>query len=195
MEMRRKNWHWIVGRLKGQGGFTLIELSITVILLGIILSASVLSYYNILTVNTLNNAQRNMKAALQRAYNIALNENVKTTLKVYGKNGTYPNTYTYLRGDDLDTAPVNTWAYDPERPLPTMSSSSYEETPLGFYVFKPGGGTSGLEIQSNATIVFNPRGTTLQVEDAAGNPSSFTITLTYRGHSATVTVNSSGEVI
>jgi prepilin-type N-terminal cleavage/methylation domain-containing protein len=182
-------------RLEGQGGFTLIELSMYVIILGIILSVSVLSYYNIMAVNTLGNAQRQIKAALQRAYNIAQNENVKATLKIYGKNNaSYPNSYTYLRGDDRDDENVSSWDYQPELPLPTMGAGSSQLTGNGFYIFKLLDGMSGLEIQSDATIVFNPRGTVIRVEDASGNPSSFTINVSYRGHSGTVTVNSSGEV-
>ncbi len=192
---RRVEMGRFASRLREQGGFTFVELSVYVMLLGIILSVSVLSYHNILTVNTLSNAQRQIKAAMQRAFSIAQNEDVKTTLKIYGRgHGAYPNSYTYLRGNDSDESNVSTWQYPPERPLPTMSSAGYQLTGNGFYVFKPADGAGGVEIQSDATIVFNPRGTVIRVEDASGNPASFTVTVTYRGRSASVTVNSSGEV-
>lgn len=161
-------------------GFTLIELSIIVVILGIVLTLAVVNYANASRSMALKGAQRQVEAAISRAMNAARQENVGYRLIFYPQSDTtHPNSYEYLHrvenGGEWNLEPVD-------------RSVSGEEVVVdeNHYFIKV---TNGVRIMSENTVVidFNPRGTTLTVTPA-------TITLGLGGSTVSVVLDSQGRI-
>ncbi len=77
-------------------GFTLVELSITVLILGVVVGLGTLSYTNISRGMALSAAKKQVMAALERAKLSARQENVDYKVVFYPyDHGSYPNTFEF----------------------------------------------------------------------------------------------------
>lgn len=166
--------------LDDQRGFTLIELSIIVVILGIMLTLAVVNYANASRSMALKGAQRQVEAALTRAMNAARQENVGYRLIFYPQtDAAHPNSYEFLHRVEN----AGNWSLEP-----VDRSVSGEEVVVdgGHYYIKV---SSGVRIISDtATVIdFVPRGTTMTVTPA-------TITLGLGGYTVSVVLDSQGRI-
>jgi prepilin-type N-terminal cleavage/methylation domain-containing protein len=175
-----KNVHtWGLGeRLHREDAFTLLELTIVVVILGIILTVATLSAGNISRSINMSAAKRQIEAALNRAKTAARQENVSYQLIFYTDgSGSNPNTYEFLHNvENVD----GTWTMTPVN----RSVSGEKTTISGSHAYIEVGNkvkiTGCTEIAGTAVVVkFTPSGTTMSVSgsDSGGGTSSATVTL------------------
>lgn len=169
-------------RSRRQDGFTLIELSIALVILGLVLALAVVNYANANRAMALKGAQRQVEAALHRAMTASRQENVSYRLIFYPDAfGSHPNSYEFLHNvkDEL----TGTWSLTPVDK--SVSGEDVVEDGDHFYITV----TSGARIVSSSTITVDivPRGTTLTVTPA-------TITLALGSSTAQVVLDSRGKV-
>lgn len=181
---RKRRLHNTPGLFNSEKGFSLPEMAMTIIVLGILVGLAWWDLSSSNNRNGLNSASEQVKRAMSEAFSIAQNEKVKVTLTFYSssnENTSVRNTYSLSRGD------------------PGVSM----KPPRGIAYFQQGAdyyckileGSSGTTIDSGRTIIFMPRGASTQCEDAGGNPISVSVTLSRSGAgSKTITVNSKGAI-
>lgn len=177
-----------------EDGFTLVELTIVVTILGIITSIAVLSYSNISKAMNLNGALKQVEAALNRAKVAARQENVKYQLVFYtDSSGANADTYEFVH--DVYNPGADTWTM-----TPVDRSVSGEEVSVsgGHAYIKVANGvkiTGCTEIAGSEIIVtFAPAGTTMAVSGSdnpgGGQPPNTSATITLN----LLSVDSSGSV-
>gem|GEM_PF-2298120 len=176
--MKRLHSRGLAARLHREDAFTLIELTIVVVILGIILTVATLSAGNISRNINMNAARRQIEAALNRAKTAARQENVSYQLIFYTSvDGSHPDSYEFLHNvENMD----GTWTMTPV----DRSVSGEEATTAGGHTYIKLGNKveiSGCtEIAGNAIVVkFTPSGTTMTISgsDSGGGSSSATVTL------------------
>jgi len=168
----------------GERGFSLPEMTMTIVILGILVGLAWWDLSSSNSVNSLNSANEQVKRAVSEAFSIAQNEKVKVTLSFYSnynEDESIRNTYTISRGDPSVSM----------KPPKAVAFTQQGDT----YYCKVLEGSSGTTIDNDQTMIFMPRGASTQCEDADGNPASFSITLSHPGTgSSVVVVNSKGAV-
>jgi prepilin-type N-terminal cleavage/methylation domain-containing protein len=162
-------------------GFTLIEVTVTVIILGIVITVATMNYANISRGTALSGAKKQVEEALIRAKTAARQENVDYQMVFYPNDSSdHPNTYEYLHNeyDELN----GTWSMQPIDK--SVSGESVTEADGHWYIEV----ASNVEItDGETTITFNPTGTTMSVTPA-------TINLHLVDINASVAVDSVGKV-
>ncbi|MEW6553160.1 MAG: type II secretion system protein [Actinomycetota bacterium] len=176
--MRRSKTRWLAAAMHREDAFTLLELTIVVVILGIILTVATLSAGNINRSINMNAAKRQVEAALNRAKTAARQENVSYQLIFYtdadASNG---NTYEFLHNvKNVD----GTWTMTP---VDRSVSGEESYSAAGHTYIKLGNKveiTGCTEISGSAIVVmFTPSGTTMAVSgsDSGGGSVSATVTL------------------
>ena len=166
-------------------GFTMLEMLVTVIVLGILTGTAWWMLGGTVHVGSLDAAKTRTGRAMMEAYSIAQNEEIQVDLTFYSDTNSNPairNTYEILRG----TAPAV-----PMRP-PT-GVTYYSPPPSGvtdYYCRLTDDGSKPL-ISSEQSMRFVPSGATTKCQYVTGNG---TVTINYQGKTATVTVNQEGRV-
>jgi len=160
-------------------GFTLIELALTLTILGILLTVGVLSYAGIARSANMTAAKKQVEIALERAKTAARQENVTYQLIFYSSADTYPNSYEFKR-NEYDPG-TNIWS-----PLPVNGSVSGEtvQTAGGDFYIKF---TNGVNVVNRVTITFSPEGTTMSV-------TAMTINLIKGSTTGSVSIDASGKI-
>ncbi len=167
-------------RILGEEGFTLIELSIIVVILGIVLTLAVINYANASRGMTLKGAQRQVEAALSRALNAARQENVDYRLIFYPQtDAAHPNTYEFYHKVEEG----GSWTLQP-----VDRSVSGEEVveDNGHYYIRVSNGVR-IVSQETITVDFRPRGTVMTVTPA-------TLTLGLGGSTVGVVIDAEGRI-
>lgn len=180
MKEHTKRWggrkavgEYLFNRSRDEGGFTIVELALYMILLLILVSIAVFSFANMQSTSLLNSSATQAKFAVEHALNVARNENQLVTMHFYGSSTAgHPNSYDYIKADNTQDRPPG-------------GSSYYTES--GVYYVKMVSGESGVTIESDVTMVFNPQGTVLTVTPAD-------IVIKFSGKSRTIHVNATGQV-
>lgn len=168
------------GRIRADEGFTLIELSIIVIILGVILTVAVINYANAQRGIVLKGAQRQVEAALSRAMNAARQENVRYRMVFYPyTHASHPNTYEFLH--DVENA--GNWSL---QPVDRSVSGEEVEEEGGHYYIRVANGVR-IESESAITVDFDPLGTEMHITPA-------TITLGLSGSQVQVALDSEGRI-
>ena len=177
--------------------FTLIELTVVVVILGIILTVATLSAGNISRSINMNAARRQIEAALNRAKTAARQENVSYQLIFYtSADGTNPDSYEFLHNvKNMD----GTWTMTPV----DRAVSGEEATTAGGHTYIKVGNKVKIagctEIAGSAFVVkFTPSGTTMTVSgsDTGGGSTSATVTLnlTSGEQAGGVSITSTGTI-
>jgi prepilin-type N-terminal cleavage/methylation domain-containing protein len=165
----------------GQEGFTLVELTVVIIILGIILSIGTLSYVNISRNMNISGAAKQVEEALNRAKTAARQENVKYRLTFYPNGGgSTANSYEFEHY--VETSP-GTWTMTPVNQ--SVSGEQVTESSGHWYIKIPHGVTVGGE--NAVTIEFTPQGAQMTINPA-------TVVLQYGGATRSVSINTEGSV-
>jgi len=181
------------GRL--EAGFTIIELAITVVLLGIALTVVTLNYANSRKALTIRSGTSEVEGAMKRCYEIAKQEGVDVYLQFWDGTGNHPNQFAIYRviykfdpatGTTILITDERTNDEPTESPQPGVGSTTDGN---GHYWFKISNGA--VAVQAPVTLRFQREGTRVIVSSEAGGMS---VTLTHAGRSGTVTINELGEV-
>jgi prepilin-type N-terminal cleavage/methylation domain-containing protein len=167
----------LAARLHREDAFTLLELTVVVVILGIILTVATLSAGNISKSMNMNAARRQIEAALNRAKTAARQENVSYQLIFYTNAAGHPNTYEFLHNvENMD----GTWTMT----AVDRSVSGEEASTEGGHTYIKVGNkvkiTGCTEIAGSTIIVkFTPTGTTMAISgsDSGGGTTSATVTL------------------
>ncbi len=160
-----------IGRPKkteAEGGFSLIELMVTVLIMGILLGFAALSYAGITRENALSAATKQVESAMKRAKAFASQENVTYTVTFFSDTETHPDTYGFFR---------------PGYPEPQLNKSVPGESNNAGYI----GIENGVKITNTTSITITPSGTTLSVTAA-------TVALEMGGRNANVSISSTGTI-
>lgn len=159
----------------------MIEVSIIVVILGIVLTLAVVNYTNASRAMTLKGAQRQVEAALTRAMNAARQENVDYRLIFYPRtHASHPNSYEFLHKEEN----AGVWEL-----VPVDRSVTGEEVVMDeghYYIILSG----GVKVMSDDVIVvdFLPRGTTMIITPCI-------ITLGLGGSTLGVSIDAQGRVM
>ncbi len=156
------------GRPRTEAGFSLIELMVTILVLGILLSLAALSYAGITRESSLSSAGKQVEGAMKRAQTAASQENVTYTLIFYSNTDAHPNTYAFWR----------TGAAAPEQ----NKSVPGEKSDSGYIRME-----NGVTMPTQTTVTFTPAGTTMTVTPA-------TVTVQMNGENRTVSISSTGII-
>lgn len=167
------------GKKRREEGFTLTELSIVIIILGIILALAALNISNISGGIKLNAARKQVEAALFRAKTAARQENVTYSMIIYpAGNADNPNSYEFMHNVLVD----GEWEMTPVD-LTVSSESVVEES--GRRVVQIGG---NVQISGEgAEVTFRPTGTLMQVTPAS-------IVMSSGSQTGTVSIDALGRV-
>ncbi|NPV59560.1 MAG: type II secretion system protein [Actinobacteria bacterium] len=180
----------IVGKGKGkgsnrQGGFTVVELAVSILLVGISLSVVTLAYASSRRSMLITSGTDEVESLMRRAYNIAMQEGVDVYLQFWDASGSHPNRCAIYRvypdgRDERDNDEPT------ETPPPGVSADTDGE---GHFWFKIAEGS--VSVQSPVTLLFRREGALVTVSSVQGGMS---VTITLSGLSRTITINERGEV-
>ena len=181
--------------VRAQAGFTVNELAVVILILGITFTIAGVSYANVNTITSLVNAAKDAKAAMERSYNIALQEGVDVYLRFFSRDdANHPNTYAIYRVtiDRSDPAyPVVESELDTDEPTETYNpGGSYVTDGLGHYWFTLADGA--VSIPQSSEFLFQRRGAVVRVTQTEG--SEMSVLIERGGRSRTVTISETGEV-
>lgn len=175
------------GRSAGrQAGFTVIELAISVVLIGVAIGLVSLSYGSTRRGMLIRSGADEVEAVIKRAYNIAMQEGVDVYLQFWGGTGAHPNHCAIYRAYPDGTDERNN--DEPTEPPPPGVSA--ESDGRGHYWFKIAGGA--VSVQSPVTLLFRREGTLVTVSSVEGGM-SVTIAVPGSGLNRTITINDRGE--
>ncbi len=143
-------------------GFTLVEMAIVVLVLGIIISIAAVNYSNISNGININGATKQIEAALNRARTAARQENVKYQVVLYmDSSADHPNSYEFLH----DVYAIATgWTMTPVNG--SVSGEAVASSGGHTYILMTNGVkiTRCTEIAGNkVSITFAPSGTTMSI--------------------------------
>lgn len=166
-------------------GFTLIELMLVIVLIGVALGITSISYANSRKTLALKSAATEAEGLMQRAYNIALQEGVDVYLAFFDSGGAHPDQCAVYRvyPDGTDE-----WTTDtPTEPSPPGVRADTDGS--GHYWYDLGDGMAS--IQSSVTLLFRREGAMVTVSAVSGG---MTVTVVVSGQTRSVSVNDRGEV-
>lgn len=159
-------------------GFTLVELSITVLILGVIIGLGILSYTNISRGMALSAARKQVMAALERAKACARQENVTYMITFYSEQDpAHPNMFEFRNRVEEAGAWV---VKSVDR---SVSGEEIVRDGESYYVKV----SSGVKIATTVSVTFTPRGTEMSITPA-------TVTLKVGNRNAQVSIDAAGKV-
>ncbi len=177
-----------------ENGFTMIELAVVIIILGIILATATLSYSNISKGVNLNGARSQVEEALNRAKTSARQENVTYMVVFYPASASSnPNTYEFFHNvaaaNPTDLMSL-TWTMTPVyvsvgETATQASGHSYIKVPNGVQV-------TGSQIK----VIFSPSGSVISATwDPGFSPNGkATINLNSGSKVGSVSVDAQGNI-
>jgi prepilin-type N-terminal cleavage/methylation domain-containing protein len=168
-------------------GFTLVELVLVIIIMGLILSIGVLSYANVSRDMKLHAAKNQVSEAINRAKLSARQENVDYRITFYpSDDAAHANTYE-VQHSVYDEG-SGSWSMQPANK--SVSGEKVIESNGHFYVEV----LSPTAVTSGGTIEFHPSGTMMTVPTVTGSDGKQTIGLSLRGKTASVSVDAQANI-
>ncbi len=161
------------GAMRAEGGFTLVELLVTVVILGILLTLAAMNWVGITRENALSSGAKQVEAAMTRAKTMAQQENVTYIVRfmTHG-DGAHPDTYAFFRPGQAD---------------PVQNKAVVGEDNHGGYIALENGVNVGGA--STISITFTPAGTMMSV-----TPAPVSVNLSMGGSNRTVSVSGTGDI-
>ncbi len=156
-----------LGRSAEDAGFTMVELIVVILILGMILSGAVISWASINKENALVAGTKQVEGALKRAKTYAYQENVPYTITFYSGGESHPNSYAFWRAGG--SQPEN-------KAVPAEGVSG------GYIVVN-----NGVSVVNTVSVSFTPSGTAMTVTPG-------TVTLQMNGEQRTVSIDSVGKI-
>ncbi len=132
----------IVARSRDEGGFSLIELVMYMLILSVMIGTATYVFLSMRDVSAVNNAAQEVKTVMERGLNLAQAENQGVTLTFYGPGSLHPNTYSFLKEDGTSEQPP-------------MGSSYFTEGATYYIELQEG---SGVTIASTVSIALRRPG-------------------------------------
>jgi len=176
-----------MGFLHREHGFTVIELALVIVLIGVALGIVSISYANSRKVLALASSETEVEGLMKRAYNIALEEGVDVYLAFFDESEAHADRCAIFRvyPDGTDE-----WTDDtPTEPPPPGASADTDG--LGHYWFELADGAAS--VQSTVTLLFKREGTLVTV-GTVPEGGSMSVTVEVGGMTRTVTINDRGEI-
>ena len=175
--------------LRSSAGFTMIELAITILVLGVILGIGALSYANVRQSMNLQSARKQVEAAITRAKLSARQENVEYHITFYPDGGEHANTYEFERY--MYDEASDTWSLEP-----TDKSIGDERTTASMdgHVFVEIGSDARIINSDAVTVMFKPAGTEQEVTSISSGGGQNTITLQAGSKTGSVHVDAQGRI-
>lgn len=165
-----------------QIGFTLIEVTIVVFILGILLAVGALSYVSIRKGMNMSGAKKQVEEAMQRAKTVARQENITYRLVFYPGETSSPSTYEFYSNVEDPTNP-GSWQMVPVNKSVTGETVSEEDG--HWYIQVP----HGVRVTNEqTTITFTPKGMMMIVTPAA------TINLQIGDVNSSVSISDDGTI-
>ncbi len=173
---------------RGDPGFTMIELSVTILVIGVLLTASTLSYLQISRGMRLTGARKQVEGALARAKTVARQENVSYRLVFYSDSEPDPkrNSYEYYCNTEVvDENGNKRWELKPVDK--SLTGESVVTEVVGedtHYYIKLG---NNVQIVSTVSVTISPAGTLFRVTPA-------TVNLRVSDRSSSVSIDEVGKI-
>lgn len=144
-------------RMCGQAGFTMFEMAVTVMILGIVLMVSTLSYQEVNRGMRMTAAKKQVEEAINRAKTAARQENVTYRVVFYSSSDPYPNCYEFYCNTEKSEG---VWELAPVDKSVSGENVIYVEgEPEHWYIQV----SNGVEVEEGVQITISPRGTELNV--------------------------------
>jgi type II secretory pathway pseudopilin PulG len=177
--------HRGMSRSRREFGFTVIELAITVVLIGVSLGIASLYYGRTQKDLSMKSAVSEVESIMERAYNIAMQEGVEVYVQFWDDMGTHANRCAIYR-----VYPDGTDEHADDEPTePPPSGVTADTDGSGHYWFKLANG--GIDVQDPVTLLFRRDGSLVTVSSTEGGMS---VTLVGSGQTRTVSINDRGEI-
>lgn len=168
-------------------GFTLIEVAMVVVVLGIVLTIGTVSYANMSKGMNLQAAKKQVSAAITRAKLSSRQENVDYRIIFYPDDDAgHPNMYEFLHA--IKDEGNDSWSL---QPVDKSVSGEQVTADGGHYYIKVGGPTA---VTTGATIDFHPSGTMLFIPTIPGSEGSQTISLSVENYTGSVSIDAEGKI-
>ncbi|OGN88025.1 MAG: hypothetical protein A2Z14_14810 [Chloroflexi bacterium RBG_16_48_8] len=167
-----------------EGAFSLLELLVVVIILGILVFSAALSFADSRLQMSVTAAARQVEAALEQAKTAARQENVKYELTFYSSMASHPDTYEFRHnvGTENPSLPgTYTWN------IVSVNRSVTQEIVIeesGNWYNQIG---NGVHVVSEVTVTFEPMGTQMSITPV-------TITLQKGSETREVTIDAAGKI-
>lgn len=159
-------------RTAGEGGFTLVELMVTILILGVLLTLAALNWVGITRENALASGAKQVESAMKRAKTMAEQENITYIVKFMPHgDASHPDTYAFFRPGSSD--PV------------TDRSVAGESSTEGYISLENGVSING---SSTISVTFAPEGTTMSVSPAVS------VGISMGGANRSVSISSTGKI-
>lgn len=170
-----------------EDGFTMIELAIVIVLIGVALGIISLSYANTNNNLALKSSESEVEAMMKRAYNIASEEGVDVYLAFWDSSADHPNTSAIYRvyPDGTDE-----WTDDTPTEPPPAGMSAENDGSEHYWIRLADGAAS---VQSSVAMFFSREGSLVTVS-AVPSEGGMSVTVNVAGKTKTISVNDRGEV-
>lgn len=176
-------------RLKGQSGFTIVEMAVTVLILGVVLTVSTLSYSEISKGIKMSAAKKQVEQAIARAKTAARQENVSYRLVFYSHNESVPDSYEFYCNTKYETGTFPnknvTWVMEPVDKSVAGENVVTQVIEGKTHTFIKI--SNGVQVTGTVTITLSPSGTTFSVTPT-------TVNLRIGNRTGSVSVDSVGRI-
>lgn len=144
-----------------QAGFTVIELSAVLLVMGILLGVASLNFSQVSSLTKLSGAKRQVEEAIERAKTSARQENVTYRIHFYSSDEAHPNTFEFYRNTPESSGSGTTWSMRPVDGSVTGESVTVEGEGLEkhYYVRV----AEGAQVQETVCIMIRPYGVDFRV--------------------------------
>lgn len=145
-------------RMSGQAGFTMFEMAVAVMILGIVLMVSTLSYQEVNRGMRMTAAKKQVEEAINRAKTAARQENVTYRIIFYSSSDPNPNCYEFYCNTEKEDG--SGWELKPvDKSVSGENVIHVEGEPSHWYIQI----LNGVQIEEGVQITISPRGTELNV--------------------------------